>query len=263
MSRIFKSHNVRVDENNRVNIKNLKDTPVNNVIVETHNIESKVEEQPKLYEAPSEDEANAISKQIIENASLEAKSIIDKAEEKAKEIIEDAEESGHKMSISIKNEAYKTGYDDGINKGYQEASAIREEAEVIKKEALEYRENLINKIEPEMIDLIIDIVNKLLSVEIKTNPKVISLLIKQGLSKSTLTEDISIHVSKDDYQSVLNSKDEIMASLDTMTDIKFIEDTTLKKSDCIIETGFGTIDCGLTTQYNELKKNLYYILGNR
>lgn len=254
MSRIFKSHNVIVDENNRVNIKNLEYTPVNDVIVE---------EEPQLNEAPSEEEVNNISKQIIENAQREARLIIEKAEEEAKEIIEEAEENAHKLSISIKNEAYKTGYDDGINKGNEEAVAIKEEAEVIKKEALEYRKNLINKIEPDMIELIIDIINKLLSVEININPKVISILIKQGLSKSTLTEDIYIHVSKDDYQSALNSKDEIIASLNTMADIKFIEDTTLKKSDCIIETGFGTIDCGLTIQYEELKKNLYYILENR
>lgn len=264
MSRIFKSQQVNIDENNRVKIKSLQDVPTQNVgtQIQNDNLDISIETPPEKYETIELEDANETSERIKKKAKLEADNIILKAREDASNIIEDAKEDAYKEAVSIKDEAYKTGYDDGVKNANKIADSIKEESESIKKEALRYKEDLINKIEPDMIELIIDILDKLLWSEVNINPKVISTLIKQGLSDTTLTDNVSVRVSKEDYDFVLSSKEDIISLIGTAA-VDFVEDARLEKSDCIIETEFGSIDCSLNSQYEELKKNLYYILKNR
>jgi len=253
LSRIVKYHDARIDENNRVSIQTLK----------KRDILEKEELAAGKPEPDYELQGKVIAAQIVEDAKTRAKLIISNAHKEVEDIIEDAKETAHKQAISIRENAYKEGYNDGVEKANELSDEMKAEVEVLRHEGEEYCQNLIRQVEPDMIDLIRDILDKLLLSEVKINPRVISILIRQGLSKATLTEDVSVHVSKDDYTSIIEFRDEILASLDTMVSIDFIEDPTLKKSDCVIETGFGSVDCSLSVQYTELKKNLYYILKNR
>lgn len=255
MSRIVKYHDATIDANNRVSIQILK----HQADTTTPEPEKSVEENSAMHEL----ESQVIAGQIIESANTRAKAIIANAHKEVEDIMEDAKESAHKQAISIRENAYKEGYDDGVVKANALADTLKAEVEALKREGEQYCQDLIKQIEPDMIELIVDVLNKLLSTEIEFNHKVISVLIKQGLNKATLTEDVSVHVSKEDYPAVLESESEILASLDTMASVNFVEDPTLSKSDCIIETGFGSIDCSLSAQYDELVKNLYYILKNR
>jgi flagellar assembly protein FliH len=213
----------------------------------------------------TKEEAQRIAQEIIEQAEEEAKRssqlIIKNAEMDAERLITDSRAKAQDEAENIKEEAYNEGYEHAIAEADKEAQKIIQEAEDIKTQAHEYRKELIASIEPEMIGLVTDILDKLIEVEKDVNPKAISVLIKQGLAKCSLTENIKVHVSKEDLPNV--DEEAILSSLDTMALIQFIEDPTLQKGSCIIETDLGNIDCGLDTQYKELRRNLHYILKNR
>ena len=257
LSRIVKYHDATIDSNNRVSIQIMSSKDENLKVGKQEPIEvEKKDEEPEI-------DQQVLAKQIVGEAKSKAKGLEQAARKEAEDIVEDAKEKAHKQAIEIRENAYKEGYDDGVVKANKLADSLKAEVEVMRKEGEQYCQDLIKQIEPDMIELIVDILNKLLSTEVEINPKIISILIRQGLSKATLTEDISVHVSKEDYPNILESKDEILSSLDTMATVSFVEDPTLKRSDCIIETGFGNIDCSLGVQRDELIKNLYYILKNR
>ena len=66
-----------------------------------------------------------------------------------------------------------------------------------------------------------------------------------------------IHVSKDDYPFVSMQKKELVkgTSIDP-EDMDIIEDATLDRSECMIETGNGVFDCSLGTQLEALNEEL-------
>ena len=66
-----------------------------------------------------------------------------------------------------------------------------------------------------------------------------------------------IHVSKDDYPFVSMQKKELVKGTSiNPEDMDIIEDATLDRSECMIETGNGVFDCSLGTQLEALHEEL-------
>lgn len=66
-----------------------------------------------------------------------------------------------------------------------------------------------------------------------------------------------MHVSKDDYPYVnMQKKDLSEGAVGGRGVLEVVEDITLHKNECMIETDGGVFDCGLGTQLDELTKRL-------
>jgi flagellar assembly protein FliH len=211
----------------------------------------------------SEEEALHQSERILASAESEAERLKTKvladAENEAKSIVSEA----HAEASKIKTEAYNEAYGNGLKKGEEEAKLLVKDAEQIKAEAYIEKNKILNSAEPEAVELISSIVKKLVGDIYAVNPSVIMFLIRQGLAQVAAAGDITIHVSRQDYDGLIPNKEEILALAEAGTKIDIMRDVSLNPSDCVIETRFGNIDCSLNRQYEALKENLYYICKNR
>ena len=71
------------------------------------------------------------------------------------------------------------------------------------------------------------------------------------------TKDFMLHVSPEDYKEVRAAKAMLTSeSLVGNATVEIIEDMTLSKNECLIETGGGIFDCSLGTELEQLKKEL-------
>jgi flagellar assembly protein FliH len=220
----------------------------------------KQEEEEKRL---SEEEAKHKSEQILAFAESEAQRLKDEAladaEKEAAVIISKA----NAESAKIKKEAYQEAYENGLSKGEEEANILIKDAEQIKADAYIEKNKILNSAEPEAVELISDVIKKLIGDIYEVNPGVIMFLIRQGLAQVAAAGDITIHVSRQDYDELIPNKEEILALAEAGTKIDILRDVSLNRSDCVIETRFGNIDCSLNRQYEALKENLYYICKNR
>lgn len=204
-----------------------------------------------------------LAKSIVETARKQADEIISEAGRIAETTYADLERAVEEAKREACEQGKKNGYMEGYNEGMAQAAEMRTKAEQTYNNALEERVQLLNTVEPEIVNLIAKILNKLIPDIVAVNPQVILYLIKRALSGSTISGNYRILVSADDFDAVNNSKRQLAALMDASSQLEIVADASLKKADCVIETPFGNIDCGLTQQFNSLKKNLYYILNNR
>lgn len=258
MSKILKAPYISIDKENKINIE----PPVFNYEAITgidYDDDDYGDDDEPIY---VDDSAELTEETILENARLEAEKIINDARQMAEQIIEDAKTKAmadvENAIEQGKSEGYEQGYTDGMN----QAEEMLMEAQGIYEDSVAQRDEMINSAEPDLIELVINIVHKILSSSIKINPQVIINLIKQGISKTTITGNVFIHVSKEDYDYTIENKFSILTMIDGSTKLEIIKDFSLNKGDCIIETPFGNIDCSLEQQFQDLKQNLYYILKN-
>ncbi len=245
MPKIIRSNSFYIDNDNVVRIKIL--------------------EQPEtpLSEEPDEKEPEKISEeQYLEQAMAKAELIIERANKKSEEIIREANQTYDHILAEAKQKGSDEGYREGYELGASEAEALKRNATELYDQTVRERSEILESIEPTVVSLITDIIQKLLPKIAKVNPDVILILIKQGLASATITGAINIHVSTEDYDTVFAHKDEILAMLDTSAELEILKDLSLNKSDCIIETSLGSIDCSLDSQFSALKDDLYYILEN-
>ena len=270
MSRIVKSWNASVDAHNRVSIENavqIPNQPFENPLVDE---EMAYDEPSATYHEPEEPpidlealryEAELIIANAEKKANKLSDEIISTARNQAKTFEHDTREKLKVEAEQVREEAKQQGYEQAIKEAQLEADGIIQEANDIKQDAINEKEEMLANVEPEMVNLMIDILDHLIGVEKETNKKTITTLIKSGLARANPSGKITIHVSPEDYPAV--DKNDLFQELDTMAELEVIEDPSVRKAGCIIETEIGTIDSSLDTQYKALRKNLKYILKNR
>lgn len=207
-------------------------------------------------------EAGETEDDVLNNARNEAEVILSEAKGNARIILEEAKREASVIKVTTEDQARKEGYEKGYNEGVLSAEQIRKSASDELESAQFEKQEMLAKVEPEVVELIVSIVDKLLPKVAKFNRGTVVNLIKQGLEGATIKSSVTVHVSKEDYETTVAQKDEIAESLETSVTLEIVADPALMANDCIIETAFGNIDCSLDAQYNTLRENLYYILEN-
>lgn len=253
MSRILKAPFITVDNESSIPIDNSLQIPPELLANMQKNYEEEFALQQRMIEQDRED--------ILEVARKQSEQIIENAKQEAKEILLQADIEIQEKSSKIYEESQRNGYTKGYEKGYSETEALKIEAEETLLNAKFERQQLEEQLEPEIINLIIGISQKILTDAFSINPQIISLLIRKGLQNIKDLKDLKISVSEKQYEYVLKNKNEILGIDTNKNNIEIIKDISLDDDDCVIETEFGTIKCGVKEQFNGIKEALQYILN--
>ncbi|SHI80459.1 flagellar assembly protein FliH [Geosporobacter subterraneus DSM 17957] len=240
MSRIFKSPYIRVGEKKEIEA-NIPLEPV----LEYEESHKDVEQKPSFDEI-MQDKLQALEDEIqdrLRNAATEAEKIIQEAYENAKQIYQNAKIEGYE-------EGKKEGYEDGKSEAdylIQEALQIKEALQRSKREAAK-------DFEKELVDLVIETVEKILYERVEDSYETIIGLIKLGLEKCTYTDSLVIRVSPEDYAYAISARPKILSLAENIDDIQIKQDAAFKKGSCVIDTISGSIDSSIETQLNQIKE---------
>jgi len=249
--RVLKASTVRIDEHNRVSVDVL-DTAA---LAERMELERSESER---WDVTPEDMADNIllaageqAGKILADAGREADSMVSRRRAEFEDELQ-----------NLKEETLKEAFDQGYERGYLESKNIRAQAETVLRETMEERDRTLRNMEPELVDLIGKTVHKLIVDAAELNPQLIALLIRQGLDTANAPGDVVIHVSGADFEEAVKHKDDYFGHINTGARVDILKDPSLNKSDCVIETPYGNIDCSLERQFTALRDNLFYILEN-
>lgn len=258
MSNVIKSFRIVETES----IPSTKDSSKANISIDNKFIDSIIEEAKdeakKEYEKIIND-AKEESLKIIEDAENQKESMIEVAYTRSKEVLEEAKETGYNNGYEI---GYSEGYEIGYNEGKVESNSLIEEALRIKNEYLLTKENLLKELEEDIIELVINIYEKVISKKSEEDNEMIISLVLNGINSLDLTDKLTIIASKEDFNILEMAKDEILAKASMISQLDIKYDISLEKGDCILETSKGNIDVSLKNQLDEVKELLTTILNN-
>ena len=120
----------------------------------------------------------------------------------------------------------------------------------------EYQKRM-DELEPQFVDTITGIYEHIFDVDLHSYREVLCYLISATMRKTEDNRSFLVHVSKEDYPYVSMQKKQIMAGATAPNStVEIVEDMTLGKGECMIETESGIFDCGLGTQLSELRQKL-------
>ena len=194
---------------------------------------------------------------LKEDAETEARRILEDAKAQAESILQEAKEQAEARKADVLEQARQLGQ--------QEAKAEADRAE--SRRASEYQKKLagldaeyqkrIDELEPEFVDTITGIYEYIFHVDLHSYREVLCYLISSTMRKTEDNRSFLVHVSKEDYPYVSMQKRQIMAEATAPNStVEIVEDMTLGKGECLIETDNGIFDCGLGTQLSELRQKL-------
>lgn len=201
--------------------------------------------------------ANEEAEKVTQGAREEADTILENARADIQRMQEEARAQIQAEREQMLQQAREQGYREGAAKAELELNARTRELNEQHRQMEEEYQKLVDELEPRFIDNLTGIYEHIFRVELGSYREILSHLIQNTIRKIEGNRDFIVHVSKEDYPYVTMQKRQIAACTTAPNStVEIVEDITLAKNQCLIESEGGIFDCGLGTQLAELSQKL-------
>ena len=192
----------------------------------------------------------------LEEINDQAAQIIGDAETRAQEIIDNANMEADRIA----DEARMSGYAEGSARAdadiEQKRIELEEEYNRRKEQLEDEYKKLRESVEPELVDIITEVFRKITHVVSEDNHDIILHLINDVMHNAEGNKEFTIKVSPEDYRFLVNNQGKIYCAMSREVNIDIVEDTTMKRNECMIETGTGIFNCSLDIELDNVIKNI-------
>lgn len=197
----------------------------------------------------------------LADVHAQAEEILAQAHAQAEEIMQQArvmaEQDARAAYENAKTQGMQDGYQQGLQKANAEAEAVRNEYKMKEQQLQKQYDEKMEEMEPHLIQELTGVYEHVFAVELSQYRNILQHLIANTLRTVEMSDHYLIHVSEQDYSYVSMQKAQILEEgCVKNADLEVVEDRTLSKNECMIETDNGIFDCSLSVQLTELKRKL-------
>ncbi len=196
---------------------------------------------------------------IKQKAQTEAEQIIKDAEKKAFDMLQDAEAKRNEQMNQAYNEGYEKGTQEGFNDGNKEAQRLVDRLHVIIDKTMDRRQEILDETEQQIVDLVLLMTRKVVKVISENQRTVVMSNIVQALRKVKGRGDVTIRVNLADLELTTEHTNDFIQSVENIKNISVVEDSSVDRGGCIVETDFGAIDARISSQLTELEQRILEI----
>jgi flagellar assembly protein FliH len=196
------------------------------------------------------------ARQVKQAAEMEAAALASETEEKAAVLITDAEKQVDLITEHARKEGYDTGHADGYESGSAEVQRLIEHLHTIINHAIEKREEIIEESETHLINLVLMISKKVVKVISENQKNVVINNVIQALRKLKSRGEVVIRVNLEDVSLTSEHVKDFMRMVENVKSVTVVEDSSVDKGGCVIETDFGQIDARISSQLHEIEEKI-------
>lgn len=201
------------------------------------------------------DEASVIKS----DAQAQADEIIANAKSEAEKIIQDARLEEQKIKDDAKQDGFRQGHDDGYSAGESEIERLVERLRKMVEALMLRREEILKETEQQIVELVILMTRKVVKIISETQKTAIMSNILAALKKVKSRGNVILHVNLEDLKLASANADEFIKRVENIQGITVVEDSTVEKGGCVVETDFGAIDARISSQLSELEEKIMEI----
>lgn len=201
-------------------------------------------------------QAQASAEEQVQRAQSEAERIIAQAENRAAEMINDAELKVNSIHERAKNEGIEEGREKGYEAGFAEVRRLSAQLHYMISGVLQRRDEIIASLETDLIDLTLLIARKVVKVLSENQKDIVIYNTLEALKKMRSRGTVTLRVSPDDFDVTTKNKELFVAEVERLEGIHVVEDHTVQRGGCIVETEFGEIDARISSQLREVEDKI-------
>lgn len=235
--------------------ENEKETLINSAKAEAEAIVKQAEEAAFQEVKRKTDQAQKIKRE----AEDEAEQIIAEAQKKAQEIGRTAQSAFEKEQKEAEKQGFEAGRAAGFAEGKTEVERLINRLHTILERAQDKRAEILAETEQQVVDLVLVIARKVIKVISENQRNVVVSNVVQALRKVKGRGDIIIRVNVEDLKLTSEHTKDFIQLIEGVKNIRVIEDSSVDRGGCIIETEFGEIDARIVSQLAELEQKILEI----
>ncbi|TAH55857.1 MAG: flagellar assembly protein FliH [Treponema sp.] len=193
---------------------------------------------------------------IRQQAQDEASKILDDAKAEADRIIEDAKSRMEQEAKTGYNDGFAKGQEAGFKEGNLEAQRLTDRLHTIIERMMDKRQEILAETEQQIVDLVLLMTRKIVKVISENQKNIVVSNVVQALRKVKGRGDVIIRVNLADVAMTTQHIKDFLSTAENIKNISVVEDSTVDRGGCIIETDFGAIDARIASQLNEIEQKI-------
>jgi len=196
---------------------------------------------------------------IKADAENEAAAIIEKAKNEAAQIIAEAQAERDKQKSDAQKEGFEQGHNEGYDKGVDEVNRLIERMHKILEAVMQRRDEILQDTESQIVELVILMARKVIKILSENQKNVIMANTLAALKKVRTRGEVTLRVNLEDVKLTTQHVEEFIQHVENVQGINVLEDSSVEKGGCIVETDFGSIDARISSQLTELENKILEI----
>ena len=187
--------------------------------------------------------------QAREEAEKEAALMIKEARKQAQTIVGESQEKAE----AILQEHREKGFREGSQSGKEEGQRIRREAEQFLEEVTRFRQEMIQSLEQEMVELSMDIAQAVLHHQLSVNRETVVDTVSTAMKKLREQSYILIRVNPREADILKKNKDRLQMLLTDRARLEILGDCEITPGSCRVEGDYGLVEINLQENLKEVQ----------
>lgn len=192
----------------------------------------------------------------LQSAKDEADKLLEDAKQVADKIILDTENNKKAIEEKGFSEGFSAGREEGFKEGKEEVNRLIERLHVIVEKTMEKRQEILSETEQQIVDLVLLLSHKVVKAISENQKNVVTSNVIHALKKVKGKGDVTIRVNLLDVQMTTEHIKDFLERVEGVKNITVVEDVSVDKGGCIVETDFGSIDARISSQLHELEQKI-------
>ncbi|MGP1367781.1 MAG: flagellar assembly protein FliH [Treponema sp.] len=198
--------------------------------------------------------------QVIKaNAERAAQEVVKQAQEEAQKILSNAHAEEETIKNTARENGFAAGHEEGFAKGNEEVERLIERMHKILGSVMQRREDILDETEQQIVELVVLMTRKVVKVISDNQKSVINNNVLAALKKVKGRGSVTLRVNLEDLKLATQNIDEFIKRCENIKGITVMEDSTVEKGGCIVETDFGAIDARISSQLTEVENRVMEI----
>lgn len=193
---------------------------------------------------------------LRQEAQDEADALLDKARKEADSILSEARARVEEQEKNGYEEGFKKGREEGFREGNIEAQRLVDRLHVIIERTMDKRQEILSETEQQIVDLVLLMTRKIVKVISENQRNVVVSNVVQALRKVKGRGDVIVRVNLNDVGMTTQHTKDFLSAAENVKNITVVEDSTIDRGGCVVETDFGAIDARIVSQLNELEQRI-------
>ena len=210
-------------------------------------------EDAAFAEVKRQTDAAAVIKSDAEN---EAENIIARAKTEAAQIVADAEAERDRLRKDAETKGYEEGHEEGYQKGVAEVERLIDRMHRITESVMQRREEILADTESQIVQLVILMARKVIKVISENQKNVVMANTLAALKKVKTRGEVTLRVNLEEVKLTSEHAQEFIDHVENIKGITVLEDSSVERGGCIVETDFGAIDARISSQLQELENKI-------
>jgi len=207
-------------------------------------------------------EAEEQAAEILAAAARESAEILATAGYECDELLRQTEMKILVLEEEAAKRGYDNGYLEGLGAGQTMGLGLRREAEVMLQEAVRFRERILGRLEPQVVELAVNVAEKLVARQLAIEPETIVAIVREALRLLNEAGEILIRLHPKELPICQANLAELQAEVRENSSLNLFADPAIPAGNCRVETNGALIECMLDERFTALRAALADVVNH-